>query len=347
MPLCVLQVMLLVAGGRFTWLEATVVGFPLALLYSIICLSSWYLCRVQPLSQTSIARLATTFVMAGLLTSSYWLLAGRLWTALLGRIEALKNVPAQYAEEMTLLYVVGILLFLLAVAAHYLAITFEESREADRNAFQLQLLAQEAELRALKFQINPHFLFNSLNSVSALTSSDPKGARHMCLLLAQFLRQSLSFGTQEKITLSRELDLARDYLAIEKVRRSSSLDSNLEAATPADRALVPPLILQPLVENAVKHGISHLLEGGVVSVRAEVDGERLRIRVENPFDPDSSRRTGSGLGLLNVRKRLESVYEKNAQMTVEETGSSYKVRLSLPVELSDDEKPATTHSAAG
>lgn len=112
---------------------------------------------------------------------------GQVWTLLLIRFPGFTGLDTRYAAEIPLLFGAGILLFLLAVAVHYLLSTFETAREAERRALELKVLAREAELKALKAQIDPHFLFNSLNSVSALISSDPAGARRMCVLLAEFL----------------------------------------------------------------------------------------------------------------------------------------------------------------
>src|SRR4029079_2516584 len=151
----------------------------------------------------------------------------------------------------------GFLLYLLAMAVSYLAAAFEVSRDAERRGLELQVLAREAELRALRAQLDPHFLFNSLQSISALTTADPPAARRMCLLLADFLRDTLAVGSQARIPLRSELLLAQRFLEIEQVRFGERLRVDIEPEQAGDIA-VPPLILQPLVENAVRHGIAHV-----------------------------------------------------------------------------------------
>src|SRR4029078_8405340 len=159
---------------------------------------------------------------------------------------------------------------------------------SERSGVALQVRARDAELRALRAQLDPHFLFNSLQSISALTTADPQAARRMCLLLAAFLRDTLTLGSQPRISIGRELLLARRFLEIEQVRFGERLQVDIESWR-AVQILVPPLILQPLVENAVRHGIAHALEGGVVRVRAVAGIAQLVIIVENAGDPDPPR----------------------------------------------------------
>ena len=140
------------------------------------------------------------------------------------------SMPSRgFAGVDTLLLGFGLLLYLLSLAVSYLLAAFELSREAERRALRGQVLAREAELRLLRAQIDPHFLFNSLHSISALTGSDPAAARRMCLLLADFLRESLVLGAQDRITLDRELGLVERFLAVERVRFGDRLAGDITA----------------------------------------------------------------------------------------------------------------------
>src|SRR5262249_42091949 len=153
-------------------------------------------------------------------------------------------------------------------------------------------------------QLHPHFLFNSLNSISALTGREPEAARRMCQLLGDFLRTSLALGARERVTFGEELELASRYLAIEQVRFGSRLGIERRIEPAAERCLVPPLLIQPLIENAVKHGVADRVEGGTIEIVAARRGTRLEITIENPRDPEAPPRRGQGLGLENVRQRL-------------------------------------------
>jgi LytS/YehU family sensor histidine kinase len=214
---------------------------------------------------------------------------------------------------------------------HYVILAAEQSREAERQTFELKLLAQDAELRALRAQIDPHFLFNSLNSISALTTSDPAKARTMTLMLADFFRKSLELGAHSFISLNDELALISDFLTIEQVRFGSRLKVERIIKDECQSTSVPPLILQPLVENAVRHGIAHLVDGGTIRIGCERNGDRLVVHIENPIDSDRHRRKDTGLGMKNVRLRLDTLYGNDARVDVEETDDYFRVNLYFPI----------------
>jgi LytS/YehU family sensor histidine kinase len=231
---------------------------------------------------------------------------------------------------MPLLFAGGVLLFLLSLAVHYTFLAFETAREAEHRRLQLEVLAREAELRALRAQIDPHFLYNSLNSISALTGRDPAGARRMCLLLSEFLRNTLNLSALHRIPLADELALVDRFLDIEQVRFGARLQVARNVDDGAQRCLVPPLILQPLIENAVGHGIARLLDGGVITLSITLRGERLSIAIENPCDPDPSVRPSAGVGLDNVRRRLEATFGKAARLETRSEPSRFQVNIDLP-----------------
>lgn len=152
----------------------------------------------------------------------------------------------------------------------------------------------------------------------------------MCLLLAGFLRSSLKLGAKDEITLSEELTLAEGFLAIEQVRFGSRLRVSWDIDPAARDCLVPPLLLQPLVENAVGHGIASLVEGGAVGVAARREGAKLTIEVTNPRDPERPRGTGEGVGLANVKARLSTLYPGSSRLEVEDSPDRYRAVLVLP-----------------
>jgi LytS/YehU family sensor histidine kinase len=193
-------------------------------------------------------------------------------------------------------------------------------------------LAREAELQSLRLQLNPHFLFNSLHSISALATIDGGRAREMCLRLAAFLRSSLGLGNRESIPMQEEIELARSYLEVEQVRFGERLRVEAEIDPGCKGCGVPPLLLQPLVENAVKHGIAGLLEGGAVRLEARrVDGA-VAIVVENGFDPETPPRRDLGMGLSHVQRRLQVKYGSAASFDARAEGDVYRVVLRLPCE---------------
>ncbi len=198
----------------------------------------------------------------------------------------------------------GILLYLLAVALHYLLAASREAKEREEREAELKSLARDAELQALKERLNPHFLFNALNSIGSLAAARPEEARRMCALLSDFLRTTLGLSGKAEIPLSEEIALARRYLAVERVRFGDRLGVAEDLDPAASDTLVPPLLLQPLVENAVKHGIAGRLDGGTLTLVTKRFGDRVSIVVENPAGADAPRAAGTGLGLANVARRV-------------------------------------------
>ncbi len=219
----------------------------------------------------------------------------------------------------------------MSVTFHYVLLAEQASREAQARALEARVLARDAELKALRAQVNPHFLFNCLHSVSALTTSNPAKAREMCILLADFLRTTLRLGGKETITLEEELVLVRGYLAIEKVRFGARVHMEEDVHKDAMGLSLPPLLLQPLVENAIRHGIANLPEGGVIRLSAERKDDAVSILVENSFDPDSPSPLKTGLGLENIRQRLNARYGNDANIAIRTVGNSFLVKLQLPM----------------
>jgi two-component system sensor histidine kinase AlgZ len=326
-----LLAILMVGERGLRWSQALAVAVPLAAVYAFVCLSSWYVARSIPLGGTRVVRITVTAASASLLSSAAWLALARGWIRILdghwGAIEA-----AALSGGETLFFGFGLLLYLLSLAVSYLFTTVEHSRDAERRTFQAQVLSRDAELRSLRAQIDPHFLFNSLHSISALTVADPQGARRMCLLLADFLRDSLTLGAEARITLGRELELVRRFLEIERVRFGDRLMIDLDDGD-ASECLVPPLVLQPIVENAVRHGIAHTLSGGTIRVAARRSPVALSIVVESPCDRDRPRRTGTGVGLTNVRGRLRALHGDDARVDAAERDGFWRVEVTMPVTL--------------
>lgn len=317
---------LLSGEGGLSMRAAVLVAFPLSLAYAFVCLSAWYVARSTPIATSGLPRLLSTALGAAALSSAAWVLLARGWNGLLGRWW---GVRAPFGEIALIIFGFGVLLYLLSIAVGYIASAFDHARAAERRELQAQVLSKEAELRSLRAQIDPHFLFNSLHSISALTAADPAGARRMTVLLGDFLRESLSLGSAERIPLSRELALVQKYLEIERVRLGDRLQVSIDTGD-AGACLVPPLLLQPVVENAVTHGVAHVLEGGPVRVTATCSPVQLTIVVENPADADRPRKTGTGLGLANVRSRLAALYGKNASVNWAEQDGSWRVQIVLP-----------------
>jgi two-component system sensor histidine kinase AlgZ len=323
-------------GQHDAWGTAAVFFLPLTMLYAFVGLSAYYVCCAFPIGKdyriwrALPAHMSAAATIGGLGVGIAW-----LWAAVLQSLN-LGLQPQLYVEQPWLLFVVGALVFWLAIAFHYALIASHASKLSEQRALESGLLAREAELKALRAQLDPHFLFNSLNSISALTGCDPSSARKMCLLLADFLRSTLRLGAVHRIPLHEELGVVQGYLAIEQVRLGSRLAVDCTESEDSRAGYVPALILQPLVENAVLHGISHLLEGGTISISAERRSSTLLVRVRNPLDPDRPRSKRAGLGLQLVRQRLQSQYGTAGVLNVREERGEYVAEVSLPFTATEE-----------
>jgi two-component system, LytTR family, sensor histidine kinase AlgZ len=320
---------LLVLAAPFGWIEATVFAVPLALLFGFIGLASFWMCQAAPLT-SGVIRAFGTQLLAGVVSGFMWLATGRGYALALDRAGVFPGLVAKQAEAAPLLLGLGVAFYLLAATLHYMIVAFERSRLAERRALEFEIASREAELRALRAQIHPHFLFNSLNSINALIAARPEEARQLSVRLADFLRRSLTVGSREAIPLAEELDLAEQLLSIEKVRFGERLSHAVVADDAARACSVPPLVLQPLVENAVTHGVAQMLDGGEIRIEAERRGSELRIAVENPRDPDAQHRKGTGIGLQNVRRRLLALHGEAAEVRVVPGEGTFRVELRLP-----------------
>lgn len=331
-PLAGLVAYLFEASAGFRWAEAIALVAPLCLIYAFVCLSAWYTCRGNPLERSSITSLILAHGIAAVIASGFWVLAARAVAAVLSRVNGFAAIDPKVAKSAALVFGLGVLFYLLAVGLFYVLIAIEASRHAEQRMLEARVLARDAELRALKAQVNPHFIFNSLHSISALTSSDAAKAREMCILLGDFLRRTLGLGEKDLIPLEEELALVRSFLSVEKVRFGARLDMQEQVDAKSLDCFVPPLLLQPLVENAVVHGISNLVDGGWVRLIIQAERESLLIVVENQWDSEAPKKRRNGLGLENVRRRLATAFGGRATMGVTSDGDAFRVMLSLPAE---------------
>jgi hypothetical protein len=311
-------------AANASWLQTAAILAPAVLLFAFACLSPWYICRVQPLQLAQITRLAITWSAAAA-TSGGLLAVGAY---------AVARIAERPMPNLGLLTGLGAILYLLSAGLHYTALAAEASRLAEKRAAEARSLARDAELQALRMQINPHFLFNSLHSIAALATQDGARAREMCIRLSDFLRNSLALTGRENIPLSEELALARSYLTVEQVRFGARLKIVEDIEDTCESCSIPALLLQPLVENAIKHGIAGMIEAGEIRLSARRRDGQVAITVENAFDPDAPPPTKLGIGLAHIRRRLDVRYGDRAHFEAAPIDPGlFRVSLRFPCEV--------------
>ncbi|MGD9946767.1 MAG: sensor histidine kinase, partial [Burkholderiaceae bacterium] len=242
-------------------------------------------------------------------------------------IHAFREIsPASEVREYYLLFLHAFMYwywFYLSWAAAYLALSYSFTvAEQERRSATLVAQAHEAQVRALRYQVHPHFLFNALNSIASLIDERPGQAEEMAVKLSDLLRSSLLLDPLQEISLSEELGLQQKYLEIERVRFPDRLDLEIDVPAELGDVRVPCLLLQPLVENAVRHGVARSDRRTAIRIAAWREGGSAVIQVSNDIPAAATSapdRTGTGIGLTNVRRRLEARFGAEQSMRVEST----------------------------
>ena len=266
-------------------------------------------------------RLIPRIVLMAFAMSAIWTVVG--YTVSFGLLRL--DLPAKYPLWllMTTSLINGSIMMVGWLCLYFFYHLFERLNRLQVEQLQLAATVKEAELRALKSQVNPHFLFNSLNSLRALIDEDAPRAREAVTRLANMLRYSLQSGQQETVPFEDEIRIVEDYLALEHIRHENRLRVRWEIASAARLVSVPPMLLQTLVENAVKYGISTRRDGGELVITAHFRGAGLNICVTNPGDlavpaSPAAARAGSstGVGLRNASERLKLLFGERAVLTL-------------------------------
>jgi len=234
-------------------------------------------------------------------------------------------------DPLTLLTINWSLAFFIWIALYISITSIRDRHAAELRQSELTRALQSAELKLLKSQLNPHFLFNSLNSVRALIAEDPSRARDAVTQLAGLLRYTLRSDHEELVTLERELKTVGDYLALESLRLGDRLRIELAIAADAQNISVPVMLLQTVVENAIKHGIAELPSGGVLRITAMVRDDMLCLEVQNPRPANLPVREQRGSGLYNATERLRLLFGSRAVLELDlSQANGATVRINVP-----------------
>jgi LytS/YehU family sensor histidine kinase len=207
----------------------------------------------------------------------------------------------------------------------------DEKQKSSERKSEAEILLRAAELASLRQQLQPHFLFNSLNSISALAGSKPEEARKMIQLLSDFLRGTLKKEDDQTVKLKDEIAHLNLYLDIEKVRFGYRLNTNIQIDESCWELDLPGLLLQPVVENAIKFGLYNTIEPIEITMRAFVKNNMLFIEITNPFDEgEIPSKKGEGFGLKSLQRRLELIYNRNDLLNVSKNGNLFITRIKIP-----------------
>ena len=320
----VLQINMLQGFGTDS-LKATVDGFISVGLLAAVCLliinnMHYYLPGKEKYLYVLILSIAL---------SSLWLFVVKFILKMLYKNDAL--YLQTLTQSSSIRYAFGFLMLCCITMLSLLWYTQQEQQENNKRKEDTERLAKDAELNKLRQQLQPHFLFNSLNSISALTGSQPEKARHMIQQLADFLRGTLKKEEQQWISFEEELQYVKLYLDIEKVRFGHRLQTEVTYDDDALQMKLPALILQPLVENAIKFGLYDTLEDVTIFIHAKTSNGQLKLTVQNPFDETTAvPATGTGFGLSSTKRRLFLLFGRHDLLQIKKDATQFITEITIP-----------------
>ncbi|MDP1624051.1 MAG: histidine kinase [Bacteroidales bacterium] len=297
-------------------------------LFSGVGISMWYIVRYSIPEQKNIWNVVFNHLAYLTLTLVVW--NGLAYTILGTVFKANKVYMDLLTVSLPNKVITGLIFYVVIALIYYLFIYYMNLQEKVKIESRLRMVLKETELNMLKSQINPHFLFNSLNSISSLTITDPEKAREMVIKLSDFLRYSVSNNTSSFTTLENEMANIRRYLEIEKIRFGDKLVFSFNLQGSCRNHQIPVMILQPLFENAIKHGVYESIEQVSIEMDCEYKEGYLEILIINDFDPHAHPRKGTGIGLNNIRERLRLLYKNDKLLRTVIDGTRFSVYLSLP-----------------
>lgn len=300
------------------------------LIYSGLGLSLWYPFRFLISGQKKVITGASNIIITGAFTVGIWILVTRI--ILIAILPEVNNYQAFWETTFTYRIASGVFIYSLIILTYFLIESLADLSEKKAREARLESIVRETELRMLRSQINPHFLFNSLNSISSLTITDPEKAREMVVKLSEFMRYSLSRKDEQPVSLRSELENLMLYLDIEKVRFGDRLVTEELIESECLDFMIPVLLLQPLYENAIKHGVYESTGAVRITTRARITAECMEISISNNYNTSPSLRKGTGTGLTNVARRIELQYGNKASMKSSGENGIFTVTLCMPLQ---------------
>ncbi|MCF8223661.1 MAG: histidine kinase [Bacteroidales bacterium] len=303
-------------------------GMVSAVIFALIAIALWFPVNQLTAGKSNILMGVLNHLGMAIISLTIWIFATRF--IVLSVLQDEK--PYMLFWEQSIYYRIGAGAFMYAVITltYYLIILIENISRKNMKEAKLENMLKETELMMLRSQINPHFLFNSLNSISSLTISDATKAREMVIKLSEFMRYALSKKEDRTVTLETELKNLRLYLEIEKVRFGERLVLEEKYDKESLAVRIPNMILQPLYENAIKHGVYESTEAVSIKLEAKRVNGAIEISIVNDFDPDSIPAGGTGTGLNNVRRRLELYYGHRASLQTHKGNNIFTAKLHIP-----------------
>jgi hypothetical protein len=296
-------------------------------IFMLLALSLWYPSLYLSLDKNKVWKTLGNHLAGGIITSLIWIYAGYF---ILTNLIDEPGYNDFIEKSLIWRFNVGIIFYLITVVFYYVAFYYKGFREKASREAELKSLIKDSELKSLKYQLNPHFVFNSLNSISSLTISNPEKAREMTIKLSSFLRKTLSYNDKQMTPLKYEIENSRLYMDIERIRFGDNLGFEEELSDDCRKIEIPSMLLQPLFENAIKHGVYESTEKINIRLSCLRENHYLKITLQNNFDPEGVSRKGEGIGLKNIKDRLKLIYNQDNLITFDKLENLFTVNIYIP-----------------
>ena len=296
-------------------------------IYTAFTLSFKFQARFVEFQRNNLPRFLLTHFFAALLVSGLWISITKIILFWLIPNSIYQNL---FNESIVVRIIIGMTIYFLITAFNYLIMYYDNYKEKVENEAALKNLITETELKNLKFQINPHFIFNSLNSIAALTHISSEKAASMTIKLADFMRSTLT-NTKPFSLLEDELKNCRMYVDIEKIRFGDKFTFEEKVDEALLKEEIPSMILQPLFENAIKYGVYEAMEKVQIQFIAKRIPGYIKIAVENNFESGGEKHKGEGIGLTNISKRMQILYQQENLIKIEKEKNIFRVLLFFPL----------------
>lgn len=316
----------------FSPLSATFQSITSNLSFAILGFGIWFVVKYKTPKKNKI-QILLMFFFAGILVVGIWMGINYIISNLLFKISSGLVI---FKNNILGQIIIGSLLYIILILIYHLMIIVSKYTEKSISEERLQNLLTETKLNALKAYINPHFLFNSLNSVNALITENPKKAREMLINLSEYFRYSLKQKDNTFVNFEDELKNALTYLEIERLRFSDRIILNMHIDEKGNNVKVPVMILQPLFENIIKHSVSESFEPIKVNFKSKMKQDYLEVIINNTYDKDSISKKGTGIGLSTNIERFRLIYQRNDLIEISKNDKTFEIILKIPINLNNN-----------
>lgn len=327
-PLWLITVSVIFLNGFANLPTAFLSGFIHVAVYAIIGIGLWYVTLYSNINDNDFSSLIISHISLALVVTVLWILISEFLISVFTTFWPIGIIEHKITYAGRAL--VGVIYYAILTMFYYASRYYNESKTNKVNEERLRAMLREAELNALKAQVNPHFLFNSLNSISMLTLSEPTHAREMLVKLSEYIRYALKQNNSNHSSCRDELENCKKYLEIEKIRFGEKLVAEFDVSEHCKEIQIPVMILQPLYENAVKHGVYESITPISIKTKIVQHSDHILIRIENEFDPEAIPRKGEGIGMKNVQERLKLEYKRHDLFHFLKLENIFIVELTIP-----------------